>query len=166
MPDMLVKLYNLPETNAELTRLRIEGVDVRRAIAPEKHLVVGWVREQFSEYWASECEVAFAHVPVGCVIAVRENSLLGFACYDTTLKGYFGPTGVASDARRQGIGKALLVSALDAMRAEGYGYAIIGAVGPADYYAKAVGATLIADSSPGAYRGMLRARAKNAPPGD
>ena len=35
MPDMLVKLYDLPETNAELTRLRIEGVDVRRAIAPE-----------------------------------------------------------------------------------------------------------------------------------
>jgi len=166
MPDMLVKLYALPETDAELTRLRIEGVDVRRAIAPEKHLVIRWVREQFSEYWASECDVAFAHVPIGCVIAVRENRLLGFACYDTTIKGFFGPTGVASDARGQGIGKALLLSALEAMRAEGYGYAIIGAAGPTDYYAKAVGALLIDDSSPGVYRGMLRALTENTPPRD
>jgi GNAT superfamily N-acetyltransferase len=166
MPDMLVKLYALPETDAELTHLRTHGVDVRRSIAPEKHLVVRWVREQFNETWASECEVAFAHVPIGCVIAVQENRLLGFACYDATAKGFFGPTGVASDARRQGIGKALLMAALQAMRAEGYGYAIIGAAGPTDYYAKAVGATPIEDSSPGVYRGMLRKRPANTPQDD
>jgi GNAT superfamily N-acetyltransferase len=163
---MLVKLYALPETNAELIRLRAEGVDIRRAIAPEKHLVIQWVREQFSEYWASECEVAFAHVPVGCLVAVHENRLLGFACYDATAKGFFGPTGVASDARKRGIGTVLLFSALQAMRAEGYGYAVIGAVGPADFYARTVGATLIEDSSSGIYHGMLRKRPASAPPGD
>lgn len=170
MPDMLVKLYNLPETNADILRLRTEGVDVRRALAPEKHLVVQWVREQFNAYWASECEVSFARTPVSCFVAVameRQSALagqaqglplLGFACYDATLKNFFGPTGVLERERGRGIGRALLIAALQAMHAEGYGYAIIGGVGPAEFYQKAVGAMLIEDSSPGVYRGMLRAR--------
>ncbi len=166
MPDMLVKLYTLPEVNDDALRLRAEGVEVRRAMAPEKFLVVQWVREQFNEYWASECEVAFARNPVSCITAVQvetlpdvsrpATTLLGFACYNATLKDFFGPTGVAPDARGRGIGKALLIAALQALRAEGYGYAIIGGVGPAEFYAKAVGATLIEDSSPGIYQGMLR----------
>ena len=168
MPDMLVKLYNLPDANDDALRLRADGIDIRCAMAPEKSLVVQWVCEQFNEHWASECDVAFARNPIACLIAVETlqsprseverdaTSLRGFACYDATLKGFFGPTGVAPDARGLGIGKALLVAALHAMRASGYGYAIIGGVGPAEFYAKAVGATLIADSTPGVYRGMLR----------
>jgi hypothetical protein len=42
------------------------------------------------------------------------------------------------------------------MRAQGYGYAIIGAAGPVDFYAKAVNAVAIPDSWPGVYKGMLR----------
>jgi hypothetical protein len=34
MPDMLVKLYALPETDTELIRLRTEGVDVRHDSSP------------------------------------------------------------------------------------------------------------------------------------
>ena len=41
------------------------------------------------------------------------------------------------------------------MKAEGYGYAIIGWVGPAEFYAKVSGATVIEDSEPGIYRRML-----------
>jgi len=37
------------------------------------------------------------------------------------------------------------------MRDDGYAYAIIGGVGPAEYYSKTVGATVIAGSSPGIY---------------
>ncbi|MBI1802770.1 MAG: GNAT family N-acetyltransferase [Chloroflexi bacterium] len=156
MPDMLVKLYALPDGADDFARLRREGVDVRRALAPEKHLVVAWVRRRFSEYWASECEVAFARAPLSCVVAVSQSRLVGFACYDATMKGFFGPTGVLPSERGRGIGRALLIAALEAMRAEGYGYAIIGGVGPAELYQKAVGATLIEGSSPGIYRGMLR----------
>ncbi|MBI5876179.1 MAG: GNAT family N-acetyltransferase [Chloroflexi bacterium] len=156
MPDMLVKLYDLPAGNADADRLASLAVDVRRALAPEKWIVTLWVREQFSDYWVSECETAFARAPVACFIAVQDGRLLGFACYDATMKGFFGPTGVAPDERGRGVGRALLVAALQAMRAEGYGYAIIGAVGPAEFYAKAVGATLIEDSTPGIYRGLIR----------
>jgi len=41
------------------------------------------------------------------------------------------------------------------MRAQGYAYAIIGGVGPQDFYAKTVGAVLIDGSSPGVYGGTL-----------
>ena len=54
------------------------------------------------------------------------------------------------------IGAALLLACLSAMREEGYGYAVIGSVGPADFYKKICGAVEIEGSSPGVYRGMLR----------
>ena len=41
------------------------------------------------------------------------------------------------------------------MRANGYAYAIIGGVGPAEYYRKSVGARLIEGSNPGIYKGIL-----------
>jgi hypothetical protein len=41
------------------------------------------------------------------------------------------------------------------MRQEGFGYAIIGGVGPADFYVKTVGAIAIEDSEPGIYRDLL-----------
>jgi len=156
MPDMLVKLYELPDAEAYYKKVRDIGIDVRRAIAPEKHIVVNWVRENFGEAWASECDVAFSNQPVSCYIAVEEGKLIGFACYNATCKGFFGPTGVSLEARGKGIGKALLLKCLYAMEAEGYGYAIIGSVGPVDFYAGAVGATVIEGSTPGVYRGLLK----------
>jgi predicted N-acetyltransferase YhbS len=153
--DMLVKLYDLPSSSAAFARLREQGIVIRRALAPEKHRVVAWVRENFSEGWASETAVAFARQPAACFIAVKEGGVVGFACHDATCRNFFGPTGVAPEARRGGVGTALLFACLEAMREQGFGYAIIGGVGPAEYYAKAVGAMLIEGSEPGVYRGLL-----------
>jgi Acetyltransferase (GNAT) family len=153
--DMLVKLYDLPPSAAALARLSEQGVAIRRALAPEKHRVVAWVRENFSEGWASEAEVAFARQPIACFIAVKEGRVMGFACHDATCRNFFGPTGVAPEARKGGAGTGLLFACLEAMREQGFGYAIIGGVGPAEYYAKAVGAMLIEKSEPGVYRGLL-----------
>jgi hypothetical protein len=155
MPDMLVKLYCLSKWDTLREQLSAQGVDIRRAIAPEKHHVIKWVREHFGEGWASETEVAFTNHPVSCYIAVCGKNILGFACYDATCKNFFGPTGVAESERGRGIGKALLFACLDAMAAEGFGYAIIGAAGPTGFYAKAVGATPIEGSEPGIYRGVI-----------
>ena len=41
------------------------------------------------------------------------------------------------------------------MRQQGFGYAIIGGVGPAAYYLKVVGGVAIEGSEPGIYRGLL-----------
>ncbi len=156
MPDMLVKLYELPEVPSEAAFEASSGVTVRRAIAPEKHVVTKWIGERFGLGWVSEAEAAFARTPVSCFIAVQDGKLLGFACYDATLRGFFGPTGVEETERGRGVGKMLLLRALQSMRVEGYGYAIIGGAGPTEFYAKLVGAEPIAGSQPGAYRGMLK----------
>ena len=155
MSDMLVKLYNLPDVTPLLANLEISGIDIRRALAPEKHVVVNWVRQTFSKGWASECEIAFSNHPISCFVAVKNEKVVGFACYDSTCKDFFGPEGVTETVRGCGIGKALLLVCLHAMAEQGYAYAIIGGAGPVEFYAKTVGAIVIEDSKPGIYRGML-----------
>ena len=105
--DMLVKLYDLPDSRALREKLVQAGVSLRRALAPEKHKVIAWVKSNFSDYWASEAEVAFSREPVSCFIAVRDGRILGFACHDVTCRNFFGPTGVDPEARKAGIGTAL-----------------------------------------------------------
>ena len=153
--DMLVKLYDLPDSRTAFEELRAHGVNIRRALAPEKHKVSAWVRDNFSEGWASETEVAFARQPSCCFIAVNEGRIVGFACHDVTCRNFFGPTGVAVEARKSGVGKGLLLACLEAMRQQGFGYAIVGGVGPAAYYSKTVGAIAIEGSEPGVYKGLL-----------
>lgn len=154
MADMLVRLYDIPEV-APLLKGLGEKILIRRARACEKHLVVQWVGDLFSDGWASECEVAFSHHPVSCFIATEAGEILGFACYDSACKNFFGPTGVTKENRCHGIGKALLLSCLHSMAANGYAYAIVGGIGPADYYAKTIGATKIEGSTPGIYGDKL-----------
>ena len=150
MPDLLVKLYGLPPERA------VAGVDVRRALPPEKHAVGAWVGTTFGPRWASEGSVAFSGHPVGCHIAIADGVLIGFACWDATARGFFGPEGVADAWRRKGVGAALLLQCLHAMRAFGYGYAIIGGVGPKAFYEGVVPVLEIPGSSPGIYQGLLR----------
>ena len=153
---MLVRLYDIPPSTSRVEALRAGGIEVRRALAPELDVVVAWVRRQFSDGWASECAVSFGRLPISCFRAQRDQEVLGFACYDATAKAFFGPTGVLERERKKGIGTALLLMTLEAMTAEGYAYAIIGGAGPADFYARAVGAVPIAGSTPGIYANLLR----------
>jgi len=156
MPDMLVKLYELPEGESSSQYTQRTGVVVRRAIGPELRAVAEWVEQRFGKGWRSECEVAFAGLPATCYVAVKDGELLGFACYDATCKGFFGPTGVDENVRGLGIGKQLFLETLKGMREAGYAYGIIGGAGPVDFYAKTAGATVIEGSVPGIYKGMLK----------
>lgn len=156
MLDMLVKLYRLPPLEAEIATLAAKGIAIRRALTPEKHLVAPWVGKVFSGYWESECEAAFSRSPTTCWLAIENKRLIGFGCYDTSAKGFFGPTGVEEAARGRGVGRALLLICLHAMHWDGYAYAIIGGVGPVEFYQKVVGAVVIEDSSSGIYSGLLR----------
>ncbi len=155
MADLLVKLRELPPLEPELARAASRGVAIRRALAPEKPVVLDWVRAHFAP-WTAEVDVAFARLPVACFVAVRGGELVGFACHDAIAPDFFGPTGVVESARGQGIGRALAVAAMHALAAQGYAYAIVGGVGPAAFYEKAFGAVAIAGSTPGIYAGMLR----------
>lgn len=153
--DLLVKLYDVVADAGLDAQLRDNGITVRRALAPELDTIRSWVLTRFSPGWASEVQVAFSRDPNACLIAVRDGKLLGFACYDAVALGFFGPTGVDEDARGLGIGKALLIRTLLAMRERGYGYAAIGWAGPVDFYARTVGAIPIPGSDGSVYKGML-----------
>lgn len=155
MPDMLVKLYDLPTEKAICSNLKEEGIEIRRAMAPDKHLITDWISHAFGEGWASECEVSFTNKPISCFIAVKDRKIIGFACYESTVRDFFGPTGVDESARKKGVGTALLLSCLNSMKEMGYAYAIIGGVGPAEYYHKVTGAICIEGSDPGIYKDMI-----------
>ncbi|MFT4177255.1 MAG: GNAT family N-acetyltransferase [Luteolibacter sp.] len=155
MIDMLVRLYDLPDSAELYRKVEASGVTLRRARAFEKHTVSAFVKEHFSAKWVSEVEVAMSRQPITCFIATREKQILGFACYDTTMRGFFGPTGVSEAARGLGLGKALLFKALEGIRDLGHAYAIIGGVGPREFYEKACGAIEIPGSDPGTYTDLL-----------
>jgi GNAT superfamily N-acetyltransferase len=155
MTDMLVKLYNLKDDWSFLAEQENRGVTIRKPIGPERHLVVNWVGKHFYDFWASETDKALSNRPVTCFIAIQNQTLIGFGCYDATALGFFGPTGVLEEYRGKGTGKALLLACLLDMKLAGCGYAVIGFVDPVEFYTKAVGAIEIPDSSPGIWKTWL-----------
>ncbi len=152
---MLVRLYDLHNSADLYSKIQSQGITLRRARAFEKHTVANFARQNFSEKWASEVEVAITRQPVSCWIATRNKEILGFSCYETTQRGFFGPTGVIEAARGNGLGKALLFKALESLRDMGYAYGIIGGVGPREFYEKNCGAIEIPGSDPGVYSDIL-----------
>ena len=150
MPDLLVNLLKLPRLETA------EGFVVRRAQPFELSPVRRFVAEKFSPSWADEISVGFARQPISVFIATIDRELAGFAAYECTRRGFFGPTGVLPPAQGKGIGKALLLASLFALRELGYVYAIVGAAGPVRFYQKTVGAIIIPDSEPGIYTDALK----------
>jgi GNAT superfamily N-acetyltransferase len=155
MPDMLVKLYELPDDRAEVEALAKEGINIRRIAPYEASVLRRFVESNFSEVRADEAGRSLSFQPISCFIATREKKIIGFGCYDTTCRGFFGPTGVLEAYRGKGIGKALLIACLRGMREIGYAYAVIGGAGPVKFYEKNCGAVEIPGSVPGIYRDIL-----------
>ena len=164
MPDMLVNLLDIPDERPLLESLLGKGIQIRRALAPDKFRVVPWVQTNSGISAAGECDVCFSHTPISCFLATRGASIVGYACYHATAPDFFGPTRVLDAEQKLGIGRALLLRSLRALRDEGYVYAIIGGVGPQEFYEKVVNATLIADSTPGVYRDFIGALEKQQSP--
>jgi hypothetical protein len=123
-------------------------------LAPEKHVIVNWVQTHFSRGWASECDISFSNRPISCFVAIKDGQILGFECYDVTFKGFLGPGGVAKEFRNRGIGRALRLRSLYSMLEQGYAYAIVGA--GITYARTQFGAIPIQESTPGAYKGILK----------
>lgn len=148
---MFVKLLELPDDSATLAKLKDEGINIRRIRPYERSVLHRFVMANFSEAWGDEAMSAFVNQPASCFVATHEKKIVGFGCYETTCKNFFGPTGVLKEYRGRDIGKVLLLACLRGLLEMGYAYCIIGGVGPADFYTKCCGATLIPDSVPGIY---------------
>ncbi|MCP4180533.1 MAG: GNAT family N-acetyltransferase [bacterium] len=154
--DMLVKLYNIENDWSFIKEQKDKGIVIRKPIGPEKYKLTAWIKKHFGEYWAAEADCAVSNTPVSCFIAVNDKrGIVGFACTDATALGFFGPTGVVEECRGKGTGKALLLAALLDMKLKGYGYAIIGGVGPVKFYSRLVGAEIIHGSEDSIYKTMI-----------
>lgn len=140
--DMIVNLQKIPAFQ------EIPGIKIKQVHPCDMEAVVAFIREQFSEGWVGEARYAMMQDPVKCFIAVEDKRVVGFACYDSSTKDFFGPIGVHPDMRGRGVGNALMLRTLHAMKEYGYGYAVIGWVGPAEFYAKTVGARFIEGGTP------------------
>lgn len=155
MADMLVRLWKL-DYNAfrakEEEIAKATGIRIVRPLSPGYKKVEAFIQKEFGDGWASEATASFYCDPPGIFVAVDEQKdIVGFACCNATGKGFFGPTGVIKKCRGRGVGSVLLWRCLESLWEQGYAYAIIGGAGPVEYYKKAVGATVIEDSSPGIY---------------
>ena len=151
--DMLVNLYHLPEYRDP------DAVRICRVLPPDYSSLLVWVGSHFGSGWQSECAASLSTQPSHCFAAQRDGQFIGFACYDATARGYFGPIGISESFRGSGIGRALLIRCLYAMKEDGYGYAVIGWCDEAAaFYERTVGAVSIPGSSPAEtlYRRMVR----------
>jgi len=152
MADLLVPLYGLRDV------LVPHCHEIRRPMASEGTLLQEWVSRSFGEGWASEILPGLSRTPPTVMLAVESGAMspAGFCAWDCTALGFLGPVGVLESSRGDGIGGALVLSVLHEMARQGYGYAVIGGVGPVRFFQKVCGAVEIQGSTPGIYGKRLR----------
>ena len=142
--DMITNLYRLPKLED-----RKDTIQIKRAFAGDKGAILNFIKSNFSDSWVYEAEHAIMQEVPKCFIAVEDKKVIGFACYDSSAKGFFGPIGVHPDYRGKNVGQSLLLRTLYAMKEYGYGYAVIGWVGDAEmFYRKTVDAEFIKGGNP------------------
>lgn len=118
--DYIVNLYEIDFEDCD------SKYKVVRALSPNSDKIIEFIKENFNDGWASEVKAALYKNNPTCFIAIDNAEIIGFACYDATAKGFFGPTGVKESYRGNGVGKTLFMETLKAMKNDGYGYSIIG----------------------------------------
>lgn len=141
--DMEVDLRQVDlDTAATVARLAAEGIVVQRASDSDISATAAFVLQTFSRGWQIEVEEArrFSLPPLN--VAIYREQVVGFAAYDVTGYGRFGPTGTRPDLRQRGIGGALLKMCLQQMYERGDSMAEIAWAGPVAFYAKEVGARI------------------------
>ena len=145
--DLVVNLYQNKLANNNIPILKDENIVVKRLLTPNSDQLVEFINANFHKGWASEVKAAIYKPNPTCFIAVFKKEIIGFACYDATAKGYFGPTGVNDKYRGLNVGQNLLFKTLLSMKEDGYGYAIIGGGRIKDYYGKYLDIFVIDDES-------------------
>lgn len=141
--DMIINLY-APMKSFPLP----SGIRIVRALPFEAPQVVAFVKQNFSTDggWSEEIKGPLHLNNPTIFLALRNKSIVGFCAYDATAKGFLGPLGVSESERGHGIGAALCASALCALKEDGYAYAIVGWVGPQEFYSKNFGAVALNNS--------------------
>ena len=120
-----------------------EGCLLRRARPDDKPQLLSFLAEHWPA-WQAEALAALHSQPPTLFVALRDDRLIGFSAFECNNRGtgWFGPMGVASNARGGGLGRLLLARCLSAMAEMGFSEVTIPWVGPPEFYARAVGAKI------------------------
>jgi predicted N-acetyltransferase YhbS len=117
------------------------GFFVRRAAPGDRAALHSFLRRHWPS-WRAETDRALANTPSTLHVALRGETVVGFAAFDANNlgTGWFGPMGVAPAERGTGLGRMLLRRCLDDMRAQGHDAATIAWVDNAGFYEHCAGA--------------------------
>ncbi|MHB1356062.1 MAG: GNAT family N-acetyltransferase [Anaerolineae bacterium] len=141
--DMEVDLHQAHlETAATEAKLASNGIVVRRATVADITATAAFTLQTFSRGWQTEVEETRRFLLPPLNIAIFREQVVGFAAYDVTGYGRFGPTGTRPDMRQRGIGGVLLKMCLKQMVDRGDTKAEIAWAGPIAFYAKEAGARI------------------------
>lgn len=148
--NMLVDLSASFTTENEADLLSAAGVTLEHRHGAEER-DIAWIRAVFGGEWHSEAASGwnwFARKADGtlggfCTYGQRGHRWWWIAHWlDQPGVGIFGPMGVDPALRGRQIGKVLARRALASMKAQGLARAVIGAVGPIEFYERCCGAAV------------------------
>ncbi|KGP91804.1 acetyltransferase [Pontibacillus chungwhensis BH030062] len=151
--EMLNHIFQIACTPRDLT-VHLDGYlhkplspqnEIRRVTPSDLPALKNYIRVEFGERWLEHVNHASNKEEIPIFIAERNNTIIGFACYDLVRnqKSIFGPMGTSKDKRCQLVGRELLDTCLVEMANLRYPYAIIDEAGPVEFYEKACNAKLI-----------------------
>lgn len=155
-PDLLLKLYGIHDDPEVFKLLEKQGIEIKNVMPMNISAVYDFIRDNFAKAWADESLPSL--INGDCYVAVEGSNILGFYAIETPAKNFLGPMGVIPSARQNGaIARALELTALKAMRAKGYRYAVSGMVHPLGRITEEMACDLIPipDSS-GSYENMIK----------
>ncbi|WP_175354224.1 MULTISPECIES: GNAT family N-acetyltransferase [Bacillaceae] len=135
----------VPLKDYEFLSILTSNINYRKAEPNDAASLKVFVESEFGARWLDSIENGFLKDNIPIFIALDDNQIIGFACFDVVRKrkGLFGPMGTTLSNRVQGIGFILLHHCLREMQEIGYEYAIIGQAGPLEFYEKACNAVVI-----------------------
>lgn len=137
--DLIVNLSANISSNISLEKPFV----IRKALSNDKYILYEFIKENFNTVWADTLLPSFSSNNIPIFIAFFNKSIIGFTAYDIFGDGTFGPIGVLKEFRNNCIGKALLLSTLSEMKAQGYLTVIIKNAGPIEFYEKSCNAHII-----------------------
>lgn len=115
----LTSFQTPPHVSETATRLAADGVQVRPAAPEDIVPILEFVREHFSADWHREATGVLGDLFAGdprqssLLVAIKDGTVLGYAQHRAER---YGPFGVNSALRSQGIGRVLLAATLSEMR--------------------------------------------------
>ncbi|HEY3297657.1 MAG TPA: GNAT family N-acetyltransferase [Armatimonadota bacterium] len=164
MHDIICPLYEIPDYSDLMKQLASENIVIRSSRPWEREALCTFISERFGQGWVDETSVGLTRQPVSVIVALKDNKIIGFAAYEVSARGFFGPTGVDEAFRGLGVGKALFYEAMTGLKSLGYVYGIIGASGPVNFYLKAMKGMVLPEDWKNVYTGATGAVAVECRP--